>query len=115
MMFNVFSRRPDAHVLKSLQYVQEARLSVLEHRIAAEHHAALAEMYARRVEWLEQEFAVQGQAELGAKHHAAPSDWAHSTLSKRQTRALQRKPSAVVSWLRSQATDRPAAAASESA
>lgn len=38
-------------------YLQAANLARIEHHVAAEHHSALALMYAKRVPWLEQELA----------------------------------------------------------
>ena len=39
---------------RSAQLLHEARMNELEHRAAAEHHLALADMYAARIERLEQ-------------------------------------------------------------
>ena len=55
MRFDLFHTGVDAHVRKARQYLQEANLARLEHHVAAEHHSALASMYAERVVWLEQE------------------------------------------------------------
>ena len=57
MRFNFFSTRGDAHLLKAREYLQQAHLARIEHQTAAEHHAALASMYAQRAVWLEQELA----------------------------------------------------------
>ncbi|WP_009522261.1 hypothetical protein [Imbroritus primus] len=55
MRFHLFERRLDAHVRKAREYLMEANLARVEHQAAAEHHAALARMYAERVARLEQE------------------------------------------------------------
>lgn len=57
MRFHLFERRLDAHVRKAREYLMEANLARVEHQAAAEHHAALARMYAERVARLEQEVA----------------------------------------------------------
>lgn len=57
MRFDLFSTRADAHIRKAQDYLQEANLARLEHQTAADHHAALASMYAQRVAWLEEELA----------------------------------------------------------
>lgn len=57
MRFHLFERRLDAHIRKAREYLMEANLARVEHQAAAEHHAALARMYAERVARLEQEVA----------------------------------------------------------
>lgn len=57
MRFDLFHTRVDAHVRKAQQYLQEANVARLEHHVAAEHHSALASMYAERVAWLERELS----------------------------------------------------------
>lgn len=57
MRFDIFSTRGDAHTRKAQEYLQAANLARIEHHVAAEHHSALAMMYAKRVAWLEQELA----------------------------------------------------------
>lgn len=57
MRFDLFHTRVDAHVRKAQEYLQAANIARLEHHIAAEHHSALASMYAQRVAWLEQELS----------------------------------------------------------
>lgn len=53
MMFRLFDRQLDPHVRKSLELLKEANLAHVEHRAAAEHHTALAEMYAARIARIE--------------------------------------------------------------
>jgi hypothetical protein len=57
MRFDFFRTRCDAHIWKAREYLQQANLARIEHQTAAEHHAALAAMYAQRAVWLEQELA----------------------------------------------------------
>ena len=57
MRFDLFHTRVDAHVRKAQEYLQAANIARLEHHVAAEHHSALASMYAQRVAWLEQELS----------------------------------------------------------
>lgn len=55
MRFQLFEPRTEAHIRKSLEYLEEARLAWVEHQAAAEHHAALAKMYAERIARIEEE------------------------------------------------------------
>lgn len=55
MRFDLFNTRADAHIRKAQEYLQQAHVARIEHQTAAEHHAALATMYAQRVVWLERE------------------------------------------------------------
>lgn len=57
MRLDLFHNRVDAHVRKAQEYLQEANVARLEHHVAAEHHSALASMYAERVAWLERELS----------------------------------------------------------
>ena len=57
MRFDLFHTRVDAHVRKAQEYLQAANIARLEHHVAAEHHSALASMYAQRIAWLEQELS----------------------------------------------------------
>ena len=57
MRFDLFCSRTDAHIRKAQEYLQAANVARIEHHVAAEHHSALALMYAQRVSWLEQELA----------------------------------------------------------
>ena len=54
MRFHLFEHA-DAHVRKSLEYLEEANLAWVEHKAAAEHHSALAKMYAERIIRIEAE------------------------------------------------------------
>lgn len=57
MRFDLFNTRADAHIRKAQEYLQQANVARLEHHVAAEHHSALASMYAQRVAWLERELS----------------------------------------------------------
>lgn len=54
MKFHFFAHA-DAHIRKSVEYLEEAHLAWVEHKAAAEHHAALARMYAERIARIEAE------------------------------------------------------------
>lgn len=55
MRFRLFRPRAEAHIRRSLEYLEEANLAWVEHQAAAEHHAALAAMYAERIARIEEE------------------------------------------------------------
>jgi len=55
MRFRLFGPRTEAHIRRSLEYLEEASLAWVEHQAAAEHHAALAKMYAERIARIEEE------------------------------------------------------------
>ncbi len=55
MSFHLFDRGLEAHVRKSLEYLKEAQLARVDHQAAAEHHTALAAMYAARIARIEAE------------------------------------------------------------
>ena len=55
MKFYLFERQGDAHIRKSREYLEEARVGRVEHQAAAEHHSALANMYAERIVRIEAE------------------------------------------------------------
>ncbi|QDF97900.1 hypothetical protein CJ010_15855 [Azoarcus sp. DD4] len=67
MRFNLFEPRIDAHIRKAQDYLNEANLARLEHQVAAEHHAALAKMYAERAARLEMEINSALQRSLNAR------------------------------------------------
>lgn len=62
MRFHLFERA-DAHVRKSLEYLEEANLAWVEHKAAAEHHSALAKMYAERIARIEAEINSARQSQ----------------------------------------------------
>lgn len=57
------------HIRRSRTYLQEARMAVLEHSIAAEHYQSSAEMYAARAQRLEQE--IHEWEEQALRRHSA--------------------------------------------
>lgn len=54
---SIFGGEP-RYIRRARAYLQEARMSVLEHSIAAEHYQASADMYAERARRLEDEIAL---------------------------------------------------------
>ncbi|MGE8396657.1 MAG: hypothetical protein ACN6NT_03530 [Comamonas sp.] len=63
---SIFGGEP-RYIRRTRAYLQEARMSVLEHRIAAEHYQASADMYAERARRLEEEFALWEAQKNGAQ------------------------------------------------
>jgi hypothetical protein len=57
MRFYLFERQADAHIRKSREFLEEAHLRRVEHQAAAEHHSALAKMYAQRIARIEAEIS----------------------------------------------------------
>lgn len=49
MFFQLFQPGSSLHLKRAAALLQEAQMARLEHQAAAEHHAALAKMYAERV------------------------------------------------------------------
>ena len=54
-MLSLFRSNPDEHLKRAQVLLREANMARIEHQAAAEHHGALAEMYAQRVARLERE------------------------------------------------------------
>ncbi len=57
MRFYLFERQADEHIRKSRDYLEEAQVRQVEHQAAAEHHGALAKMYADRITRIEAELS----------------------------------------------------------
>ena len=57
MRFYLFERQADEHIRKSRDYLEEAQVRQVEHQAAAEHHGALAKMYADRVARIQMELS----------------------------------------------------------
>lgn len=93
MRFDIFQTRADAHLRKAREYLQQANIARIEHQTAAEHHAALAAMYAQRVVWLESELS---QAENGK---ASPPP---RTMLSKPAELLRRGPETIVALTRLQ-------------
>lgn len=55
MFDSVFKPNPNAHLKRAEVMLHEANMARVEHQAAAEHHGALAQMYAERVSRLERE------------------------------------------------------------
>lgn len=63
------------YIRRARAYLQEARMSMLEHTIAAEHYQASAEMYAERARRLEADIAHWETHKTGAIcAQAAPTE-----------------------------------------
>lgn len=60
MMFNKGKGRfsDPKHIRRARAYLEEARMAMLEHSIAAEHYQAMTAMYAQRVQRLERDIAA---------------------------------------------------------
>jgi fructoselysine-6-P-deglycase FrlB-like protein len=63
--FGLLSGEP-RYIRRARAYLQEARMSMLEHSIAAEHYQASADMYAERAKRLEEEIAAWSASQSGA-------------------------------------------------
>ena len=64
--WSIFGAEP-RYIRRARAYLQEAHMSVLEHRIAAEHYQASADMYAERARRLEEEIALWEAQKKGAQ------------------------------------------------
>jgi len=58
MFFDLFQFGPNSPLKRAEALLQEAQMARIEHQAAAEHHDALAMMYAERVRRLEIEVSV---------------------------------------------------------
>lgn len=99
MRFDLFRTRADAHIRRAEEYLQQANMARIEHQTAAEHHAALATMYAQRVVWLETELS---EAMAGSM----PS---LRTSSPKPVETLKRVPESILALARSQRQSESAA------
>ena len=81
MRFHFFEPRTEAHIRKSLEYLDEANLAWVEHQAAAEHHAALARMYAERIARIEMELKTPHQSRSMLTRH--PTEESHDEGSER--------------------------------
>lgn len=63
MRFFLFERPADQHTRRSRDYLEQAHLLRVEHQAAAEHHSALAKMYADRIDRIEAEMRSPFQGE----------------------------------------------------
>lgn len=69
-MFSFFQPNRNGHLRRIMTLLEEANLARIEHQAAAEHHGALARMYADRVKRLERE--VYGSSHVPLGECAAP-------------------------------------------
>lgn len=75
-MFNLFQPPADSHLKRAAAMLREANMARIEHQAAADHHGALARMYADRASWLEKELGAQGRTgmRLSAQDGALGND-----------------------------------------
>jgi len=64
-MFNIFQPSRNGHLRRIMTLLEEANLARIEHQAAAEHHGALARMYAERAKRLEREVYGNAHVPLG--------------------------------------------------
>ncbi|MBO9513949.1 MAG: hypothetical protein J7549_07505 [Variovorax sp.] len=64
-MFSIFQPNRNGHLRRIMTLLEEANLARIEHQAAAEHHGALARMYAERVKRLEREVYGSAHVPLG--------------------------------------------------
>ena len=62
------------HIRRARAYLEEARMAMLEHSIAAEHYHAMAAMYAQRVTRLERDIAEWELSEVGGPQTEIAAD-----------------------------------------
>jgi len=71
-MFGFFqTNNPNSHLRRAMELLREANLARIEHQAAAEHHGALAQMYAERAARLEREIYDSMPMPLGEAATAA--------------------------------------------
>ena len=74
MKFSFFEPAADRHLRKSREYLEDAKLKRVEHEAAAEHHQALATLYAQRIGRIESEISQALQAASSAPSPVLPAD-----------------------------------------
>jgi hypothetical protein len=74
MFFNFFQAHATAHFKRAVLMLHEAQMARLEHEAAAEHHGALARMYAERVRRLEAEVYRPQRADVDPKGEPEPQE-----------------------------------------
>jgi hypothetical protein len=70
-MLGFFQPNRNGHLRRVMTLLEEAHLARIEHQAAAEHHGALARMYAERAKRLEREVYGAAQGSLGEGAHAS--------------------------------------------
>lgn len=71
-MFSIFQHNRNGHLRRIMTLLEEANLARIEHQAAAEHHGALARMYADRAKRLEREVYGTSHVPVGVDESAAP-------------------------------------------
>lgn len=99
MRFDLFRTRADAHIRRAQEYLQQANIARIEHQTAAEHHAALASMYAQRVVWLEREVSEALTGSMPSLRSPAPQPM----------EPVKRLPESILALARSQRSNESAA------
>lgn len=74
MRFYLFERSADAHIRKSREYLDEANMGRIEHQAAAEHHSALARMYAERIARIQVEISEMFQLQSASHELVEPTE-----------------------------------------
>jgi hypothetical protein len=80
MKFSLFKPPMDRHLLKSREYLEEAKIKRVEHQAAAEHHGALTQLYAERISRIEAEISKslqEGSRKSNSPLPAADSQSVH--------------------------------------
>lgn len=72
-MFSFFQPNPNSHLRRVMTLLEEANLARIEHQAAAEHHGALARMYAERAKRLEREIYSSTRLPLGEGGAPSPA------------------------------------------
>ena len=98
---SLFGAEP-RYIRRARAYLQEARMAMLEHSIAAEHYQASADMYAERARRLEEEIALwevqKNGVEVMEPVHDAPAvkhAEHHGRLESSRKHALPKEKSSV--------------------
>lgn len=88
------------YIRRARAYLEEARMAMLEHTIAAENYQASAAMYAERARRLEGEIALWEAGHKGVEvmepvHESAPASAEHGRLESNNKHALPKGKAAV--------------------
>jgi hypothetical protein len=62
MKFSFFKPPIERYLLKSREYLEDAKIKRVDHQAAAEHHGALTQLYAERISRIESEISKALQA-----------------------------------------------------
>lgn len=80
-----FGRSEPRYIRRTRAYLQEARMAMLEHTIAAEHYQSSAQMYAERAARLEEELHAWEQGDQHApavpRHYGYPAHAVHKAVA----------------------------------